>query len=440
MVEKRCWVMDEFSKRERQNIMLEELRELNRKGYISNEAYHKVLQGQHNYIVAMEKTTDAPEQDDSVSTPVKPKKPITTAKPSKEKSQQVEQTKEQTPTPQKKRLSEQDIRDRNITWSLSIAVILLIIGGTALATNTWDIMSSWMKTGMIALVAGLFFGLSFVTEGMLSIKKTAFAFYVLGSLFLPIVYLSIGFFEQMGTYLSFYGEGRYLYGAIGSFILFPVYLTLAFKLRARLFVWISYIVVTLCAGFLLAWFNVPVDGFYFGIMVFNSLLILGYHYLRQSNRKSVKLMTDELPLYIQVSLILSTLLMISFYNDQVFHGFNLLLTAVIYFAMIYVSNHKQYHFVFSLMLVYGAYQLIEFTALHHIGAIGYALLGFIFLSIPKLIEDKYQMAKIFRYTSAIVSGCAFIFISVQGMVIRMDDPSFILLAAYLIIALNFLYL
>src|SRR5699024_11244865 len=103
------------------------------------------------------------------------------------------------------------------------------------------------------------------------------------------------FFEQMGTYLSFYGEGRYLYVAIGSFILFPVYLMLAFKLRARLFVWISYIVVTLCAGFLLAWFNVPVDGFYLGIMVFNSLLILGYRYLRQSKRKSLKLMTDELP-------------------------------------------------------------------------------------------------------------------------------------------------
>src|SRR5699024_6998686 len=117
--------MREFSKRERQNIMLEELRELNRKGYISNEAYHKVLQGQHNYIVAMEKTTDAPEQDDPVSTPMKkPKEPITTAKPSKAKGQQVEQTKEQKPTPQKKRLSEQEIRDRNITWSLSIAVIL----------------------------------------------------------------------------------------------------------------------------------------------------------------------------------------------------------------------------------------------------------------------------------------------------------------------------
>src|SRR5690625_842998 len=273
MVEKRCWTMSGFSKRERQNIMLEELRKLNREGYLSREAYNKVLQAQHDYIVATKKTMEVPKKDDAISTPVKQKEPITTAKPSKEKGQQVEQTK-QTPVPQKKRLSKQEIRDRNITWSLSIAVILLIIGGTALATNTWDIMSSWMKTGMIALVAGLFFGLSFVTERMLNIKKTAFAFYVLGSLFLPIVYLSIGFFEQMGTYLSFYGEGRYLYGAIGSFILFPVYLMLAFKLRARLFVWISYIVVTLCAGFLLAWFNVPVDGFYLGIMVFNSLLIL----------------------------------------------------------------------------------------------------------------------------------------------------------------------
>src|SRR5699024_11492869 len=114
--------------------------------------------------------------------------------PSKEKGQQVEQTKEQKPTPQKKRLSEQEIRDRNITWSLSIAVILLIIGGIALATNTWDIMSNWMKTGMIALVAGLFFGLAFVTERMLNIKKNAYAFYVLCSFFFSIVYIYIGLF------------------------------------------------------------------------------------------------------------------------------------------------------------------------------------------------------------------------------------------------------
>src|SRR5699024_11671800 len=119
--------------------------------------------------------------------------------PSKEKGQQVEQTKEQKPTPQKKRLSEQEIRDRNITWSLSIAVILLIIGGIALATNTWDIMSNWMKTGMIALVAGLFFGLAFVTERMLNINKTAFAFYVLGCLFLPFVYFFFGFLVHICT-------------------------------------------------------------------------------------------------------------------------------------------------------------------------------------------------------------------------------------------------
>src|SRR5699024_11382109 len=106
--------------------------------------------------------------------------------------------------------------------------ILIYIGNTALANNTLDIITNWMKTGMIALVAGLFFGLAFVTERMLNIKKTAFAFYVLGSLFLPIVYLSIGFFVQMGTYLSFYGEGRYMYGAIGRIILFHVYLLLIF--------------------------------------------------------------------------------------------------------------------------------------------------------------------------------------------------------------------
>src|SRR5699024_3419225 len=316
-----------------------------------------------------------------------------------------------------------------------LGVVLLLIGGLVLATSTWETLANWMKAGLIALVSLLFFGLAVFTMRVLKIEKTAFAFYVLGGLFLPIAILSIGFFELLGPYFSFTGEARYLFGAAGSLIMLPVYLVLADKLSSRLFVWFSYITVTILAGFLLAALYLPIDGFYLGIMLFNAFLL--FIYIRLKDNQRIALFMREFVLYIQCSLVLSTLLLLIFYDHEVLYGFNVLLTAVLYFAMIYVTQHKEYSFIFSAMLVYGAYQLIEFSFVDDSSAVVYALLGFVFLTIPKLIDDDHSLKRIFRYTSAIVSACAFLYISMEGIFLRMNEPSFILLLAYILIALNF---
>ncbi|WP_164219750.1 hypothetical protein [Virgibacillus sp. YIM 98842] len=427
---------------EKKELMEEELEKLKNESYISYDTYNKMLHGYQRYYEHSHQTTESVNEEQKEDKEPKQKQlsdwQIQYTKEAEHEKERSADKQNASPSKKAKRLSAQEIRERNITWSLAIGVILLLIGGTVLATSTWDMLSHWMKTGMIALVAILFFGLAVFTNRILHISKTAFAFHVLGSLFLPIVYISIGFYEQLGPYLSISGEGRFLYGAIGCLILLPVYLFLAAKLQARLFVWFSNVTLSLLAGFLIAWFNLPVDGFYLGIMLFNSLLIAGYYFLRKSNKW--KLFTNEFVLYMQGNLILSTMLMLVFYNSDVFHGFNLILTAVIYFAMIYATNHREYHFVFSAMLVYGAFQVIEFSALHNIGPVAYALLGFVFLALPKFIEDKHGLARVFRYTSAVISGLAFIYITLQGMVVRMEDPSIILVIAYLLIAGNFIYL
>ncbi len=154
------------------------------------------------------------------------------------------------------------------------------------------------------------FGLALFTMRVLKIKKTAFAFYVLGSLFLPIAILSVGFFELLGLYFSFTGDGRYLFGAAGSIIILPIYLGLADKLSSRLFVWFSYVSMTVFAGFLLAAFYLPVEGFYLGIMLFHAFLL--FIYIRVKDNQRIALFMKEFVLYIQCSLVLSTFLMLLF--------------------------------------------------------------------------------------------------------------------------------
>src|SRR5690625_1454790 len=209
----------------------------------------------------------------------------------------------------------------------------------------------------------------------------------------------------------------------------PLFILLANHLSSRLFIWFSYVMLSVLGGFLLAALCLPIGGFYLGMMLFNSALIIGYQYFRADQR--FKRFMTEFTIYIQGNLILSTLFMLVFYNHELIHGFNLLITALIYFSMIYITNHKEYHFVFSVMLIYGAYQVIEFSALYHISGIAYALLGFIFLVIPIFIKDQHSLQRTFQYTSAVVSICAFIYISLEGILIHLNTPSFLLFVAYL---------
>lgn len=418
--------MNELSSEARQRIAKEELERLRVGGYITEDTYNHIVSAQNQYYTKLskEKAIELARKNEArLHIEKKSVKPDITPL-------QVEK--------EKVKLSPQKIRERNITWGLNLGVILLLIGGLVLATSNWDTLAHWMKTGLIALVAGFFFGLAYLSGRILKIEKTAFAFHVLGSLFLPIIILSVAYFELLGSYFSITGEGRYIYGAIGSLLILPVYMTLSVRLKSRLFVWFSYVTVSSFAALLIAALYLPIDGFYLGIMAFNGLLILVFRYFRENSR--YQLFTKEFIAFIQANLILSTLLMLMFYTNELAHGYTLILTAVLYFAMIFVTNQKEYHFVFSLMLIYGAYQVIEFSMLNEISGIAYALLGTIFLALPFAIKDNTSLQKAFRYTSAIVSTCAFLFISLEGILLRYNEPSIVLLFAYVIISFNFTFL
>lgn len=419
-------MMNEYSSEVRQRIVREELEQLRKKGYISEDIYKKILTSQNHYYtsVAKEKALELAEQN-------KEKMPI-------EKKAMEPVTSHVEPKKEKKKLSPQQIRERNIIWGLNLGVILLLIGGLVLATSKWDTLNDWMKIGFIGFVSVFFFGLAYFSKHVMKIEKTAFAFYVLGSLFLPIIMVSVAYFELLGSYFSFTGDGRYLYGAAGSLVVLPVYVLLSVRLQSRLFVWFSYVTVSVWASFFIAALYLPIDGFYLGIMLFNGCLVFAYQYFCKNNR--YHLFVKEFVAFIQANLILSTLLMLVFYNNELVHSFTLILTAILYFAMIFVTNQKNYHFVFSVMLIYGAYQLIESSVLHEGSSIAYALLGMVFLGLPVLVKDHSSLQKAFRYTSAIVSACAFLYISLEGILLRFNEPSIVLCIAYVIISLNFTFL
>lgn len=436
--------MEFTPKEERRRVFRNELYNLKELGYVSAEEYKNITEAHNTYfldLVAKEEQENliARKKLNYSQEITNKAEPVTNSGDSQNSPiKKLDRLPKPDPIKVKPKKSPEEIRERNISWSLNIGVIMLLIGGLYVATSNWETMIPWMKAGSIALVSALFYGIAYMSYRVLKIEKTAFAFVVLGSLFLPIFTLSLGWFQLLGSYLSFYGEGRFILGLVSSSVLIPIYTILAQKLSSRLFVWFTFISFSVSAAYLLRAMGLESDGFYLGLVIFNTVLIAVYHLLKKKGQHP--LFTKELAVYTQANLVLSTLLMIFFYDNHVFNGFNLILTAIVYLSMIFVNGRNQYHFVFSTMIVYGAYQVLENWRFEGVSEIGYALLGFVFLFVTRLFGEQYALKKAFQITSAVVSGLAFVFITAEGLMLRSQNPSFILMTAYVIIALNFIYL
>lgn len=405
---------------ERRRTFRYELYKLKEEGYLSDAIVETVAKAHHQYHLDLLKEEDvhAVEHESLQS------KSITAATPK--------------PAKFRKTLSPEEARERNITWSLNIGVIFLLIGGLFVATSNWESMTSLMKSCSIAFVSLLFYAIALIANRILHINKTAFAFTVLGSLFLPIFILSLGWFGLLGSYLSIDGGGRYLLGLLGSLLSLVVYIRFARKLGSRLFVWFSFVCFSIGAAFLLAALHLKIDLFYLGMVLYNAVLILVFKRVKKIS--GLQLFTKEFIPFIQVNLILSTLFMLYLFDSEVLYSFNLLLTAVIYLSMMYVTGRKEYHFIFTVMLVYGAYQLVENSFLENVGGIVYALVAFGIIFVPNALDNKFSLDKAFQYTSAVISGFAFIYISIEGILFRSGQPAIVLLIAYFIMAANFIYL
>ncbi|WP_160721034.1 hypothetical protein [Bacillus sp. USDA818B3_A] len=411
--------MDPNIREERKRIFRDELSKLKEGGYLSEALFETISKAHDQFHLDV----------------IKDEEPLIKIKSSDIKPMPVVSSK---PVKVKKTLTPEEIRERNITWSLNIGVIFLLIGGLFVATSNWESMTGAMKSGSIAIVSLLFYGIAFFTKRVLHIDKTAFAFTVLGSLFLPIFILSLGWFGLLGTYLSIQGGGRYLLGMLVSFLPLIVYILFAKNLSSRLFVWFSFVSFSIGFAFILAALHLQVDFFYLGMVLFNAVLIVSYRRIKHIDVHQIFI--KEFVPYIQVNLVLTTLFMLFLFDYEVINSINILLTSVVYLSMMYVTGRKEYHFVFTIMLVYGAYQLVENSFLEHAGGIIYALVAFGIAFVPNVINDRFSLEKVFQYTSAIISGFAFIYISLEGILLRSGEPAIVLMLAYLIMAANFIYL
>lgn len=430
-----------FSPQDKREIFHQELTQLHQGNYLnqdeyqlvklSYELYHQdILQKMH--VKKWQKQMPLPKTEASSITQV-PASPAEQKQPTR-----VPRPLPAPPKPAPTPLNPEQLRERNITWLLVLGVILLLSAGLFLGSAVWPLMNGIFKVLSMSMVAVLFYVISSIAEHVLKIRKTAFAFLTLGSLFIPIILFSAGFMQLFGTWLSIDGDGRFILGLFTSLICIFLYYRIAVKYQSRLFTWLTLISSSSAVAFLLASTQMSVDLFYLGTILYNMALL--FMYVKFKPREKFQQFISEMPIFTQLNIILSTVFTIFFFDNMVMYSFNLILTSVVYMSMIYVHKQKEYHFVFTAMLVYGIYQLIEHTPLHSLNAVLFALVGFIYIGLLKFNSDHDYLRKAFQYTSAIISSCAFIYISADKILLSYQDISPLTLLSYLIIAINFMIL
>lgn len=390
----------------RRQIVKEELERMRNLNLITEEEYKKVNTAHERYIKRLKEKPIVAAIHPALNQKV-PEQQVSSTHPAPDKGKIAEL---QNPLPKAKNLTPrkvktpQEIKERNITLVLILGVIFVLLSGLILATSNWDILSNTLKTALITLVSILFFGISVFSEKRLKIHKTALAFWILGGLFFPVAILSAGYFQLFGSWLSIFGEGKYLLGAIGATLCMPLYAYSTLKYKSRIFSWLSLASLSIAISFLLAALHISRDGHYLTIAVYNGILLLAYSKIKSN--KAIQFFMKEILIFTQINLAIIAVLMIrSFNKPSILICFAYIVIAANYMYLAYLTKKKFLGYLVPLFVFCSAnelYSLIRKTHLPYPYPM-HLLIVSIFMFIVMYYFNRWKYTEFARGGSGIIS-------------------------------------
>lgn len=328
----------------------------------------------------------------------------------------------------------EQLRERNISVVLITGVILLLLGGLIWATSTWGNLNAVLKVFCIGLVAVFFSGNAWIAF-KLKIKQTAFAFLTLASLFIPITILSASYYQIFGVYLSLQGEGRGLLGFIGGLLCLLIYFKIANYFQSKLFIFISLVAFTLTAFFGMAYVTFTYEVLFLLMAVFNLLFLLNLGKIKKIKR--FELFKPYGLQFITVKMTVEAFAMLTLFLSTIIYSFTLLITSVLFLIVAHRYHKIYFHYVFTILFIYGYIHLVSNCILNQVEIIAYAVLPLIFTGLFRYLKKgNPSLSKSFKYTSVGISSLVFIY--VFAMLFSGEDTQVFL--ALLILSTQFVYL
>ncbi len=105
------------------------------------------------------------------------------------------------------------------TVLFSIGTAFVILAGIIFSTAIWVYLSDFARTAIIAFAGLFFFGLSALTEKKFRLESTSSVFYLIGTFFTSISFITAGFFNLFGEWFSVSGDGNCLFFAFLAFLI-----------------------------------------------------------------------------------------------------------------------------------------------------------------------------------------------------------------------------
>ena len=224
----------------------------------------------------------------------------------------------------KKKISTTTNEEKKEKLLLILGMILIIVSSIIFAFANWNEMSSIFKILFLSVESLLFLAMSLFSK-KLNYKMPYKFLWFIGIVFIPIIFHLIALDKVLGNYLSYDGNGIYVYLSICSFICAVLYFISYKVIKSNIFIYIAYVFLYMLFISILGIFNITK----FNIMLpilngFNLLLCILYILIKNVNYKKT------LNIFISVILILFSILTVIYaYSDM-----SIILQIITYITMI----------------------------------------------------------------------------------------------------------
>ena len=281
---------------------------------------------------------------------------------------------------------------KNIS-TLIVGSILVMLSLIILLVTSWYTMGNIVKVGILCLFEVFFLGLSKLLKDKYKLKGFGDALYYIGIAYLPILLLLISMLGLFGDYLSYDGEGKYIYLSLAALGSSTVYYLVGKKQNVDLMLYISIlfqIITVIYTGCLFEFDYLKINIL---LLLYNAILLF------VNNNKKINYMSITL-------LIILVIETIAYHNYSWSCIISWLLLFMNFVIAKYKNNNVIYDYCINITLYRTLYLLIFNKFAINIELISCHLLMMLAIVLVVVIINSFVKDDKFIQSSRVISSSA----------------------------------
>ena len=318
-----------------------------------------------------------------------------------------------TQTPRVKKSKPKNDENVKNKYILMTGAILIVLAAIVFLTSTWYTIPNIVKTCVIVLLAGVFFGASNIAKNVFKLKETSNTFFYIALAYLPIALFSISLFGFFGDYLSITGDGKYIYYACSTIFLAIVYFVIGDKRNNKVLFNCSMVMQLLFAMFFALCISEKFSSVLLGILIYNIVLTI----VKKSDLKKYKNIINVYNILYFYTIFISEIILLFSGSDIINVITNLLLIFNCYLQ--YVEK-KDYTNIIIILIQFIVLSISILSSVSNILSIEICELIMFIVLITMYIEGMINENKKWKDSLILISNIGFIFLYISTFIIGND--------------------